>query len=473
MKDYYLYLDPDDGILYVQKDGEVIAPVRTSASFDPKTIRIKDGYLQIRDFDTNNWKFICDENGQPVSLKGPAGDQAVLDLIKDSFSVLIGQDQETDGNQQFTTYLNYYLNSNQEIIDCEENIQVECSDKITVYLHNETPYKVKITIVIPASTPIKDVEGGIKLKTVGLPFACASIHLLPDYLPKEEWKIEECNPSVIKVQDGSIDYTQLRVILTPGNTVLPDGYQLKAIQNSKELMCTQGPQLKEYIFNIDGNNTSDDIVITLFDKDGEDVSKRIVQFLHEQKNWNEEIDNKIEQLQNSIDGKQNSTDIKLNTNNKTIYGAINEIYKNQPQKIHVSNISNLLSEDLQLTTGVYFVILPFIPDIPEIDTPEVASMSDIPSLNIYGRYGLLLVSTNQTDRTMTLILDDGVYINKEYAESWTEIKWESITSTNTTSNLADRLNNLETQFADQQAKLASVDIEGVASVWPAQQTIEQ
>lgn len=340
MKNYYLYLDPDDGILYVQKDGKTIAPVKTSASFDPKTIRIKDGYLQIRDFETNNWKFICDEDGQPVSLKGPAGDQAVLDLTKDSFSVLIGKDLETDGDQQFTTYLNYYLNSNQEIIDCEENIEVECSDKITVYLHNDSPYKVKITIVIPASTPLTDIEDDIKLKTVGLPFACASIHLLPDHLPKEEWKIMEC-PSVIKVEDDAPTSETFTVITGPTSSSLPPGYVLQAIQGESYLTYTKGNSDKEYIFTIDSTNTSDDIVVTL-SQSGTEISKRVIQFLHESKyspidpevidDLQNEINQNTEKLDNlndELNRYQKRTDYDLITLNQTIVGAINELFQNQ------------------------------------------------------------------------------------------------------------------------------------------------
>lgn len=83
MKNYYLYLDPDDGILYVQKDGEVIAPVRTSASFDPKTIRIDDGYLQVKDFVSDAWIYICDKDGNAVSLKGPSGETVEASSMSD------------------------------------------------------------------------------------------------------------------------------------------------------------------------------------------------------------------------------------------------------------------------------------------------------------------------------------------------------------------------------------------------------
>ena len=373
MKNYYLYLDPDDGILYVQKDGEIIAPVKTSASLDPKTIRIKDGYLQIRDFETNNWKFICDENGQPVSLKGPAGDQAVLDLIKDSFSVLIGNDSETDGNQQFTTYLNYYLNSNQEIIDCEENIEVECSDKITVYLHNDSPYKVKITIVIPASTPLTDIENDIKLKTVGLPFACASIHLLPDHLPKESWEIMEC-PSVIKVEDDVPTSETFTVITGPTNSSLPPGYVLQAIQGESYLTYTKGNSDKEYIFTIDSTNTLDDIVVTL-SQSGTEISKRVIQFLHESKykpidpevidSLQHEVSENTEKLNDLIGNRltryQVRVDNDLLTSDHTIVGAINELYQNQLvggttiKGSYIQGSTQLIYRDLNLQPGQYTI----------------------------------------------------------------------------------------------------------------------
>lgn len=111
MKNYYLYLDPDDGILYVQKDGEVIAPVRTSASFDPKTIRIDDGYLQVKDFVSDAWIYICDKDGNAVSLKGPSGETANLDLSRDVESVLIDSNNEVDGDHILSTTVRCFLGS--------------------------------------------------------------------------------------------------------------------------------------------------------------------------------------------------------------------------------------------------------------------------------------------------------------------------------------------------------------------------
>ena len=109
MKDYYLYLDPDDGILYVQKEGEIIAPIRTSASFDPKTIRVDDGYLQVKDFVSDAWIYICDKDGNAVSLKGPSGETANLDLSRDVESVLIDSNNEVDGDHILSTTVRCFL----------------------------------------------------------------------------------------------------------------------------------------------------------------------------------------------------------------------------------------------------------------------------------------------------------------------------------------------------------------------------
>jgi len=55
------------------------------------------------------------------------------------------------------------------------------------------------------------------------------------------------------------------------------------VQGESSLTCTKKEDSdKEYIFTIDSTNTSDDIVVTL-SQSGTEISKRVIQFLHESK----------------------------------------------------------------------------------------------------------------------------------------------------------------------------------------------
>ena len=54
-----------------------------------------------------------------------------------------------------------------------------------------------------------------------------------------------------------------------------------------------------------------------------------------------------------------------------------------------------------------------------------------------------------------------------------EVKWDNIASSCLVDELETRLVALETQLAEQQSLLNTIDLEGVASVWSAKQTTEQ
>jgi hypothetical protein len=129
-----------------------------------------------------------------------------------------------------------------------------------------------------------------------------------------------------------------------------------------------------------------------------------------------------------------------------------------------------------LNSGMYIIQLPATVDVQ----PELPDLPDNPSIErqmsapiSFRRFGLLLVSKSMSNQSMILVLDDGVYINKNNTEDWMKVKWDNIASASLVDELETRLVALETQLAEQQLLLNTIDLEGVASVWPAKQTTEQ
>lgn len=501
MKNYYLYLDPDDGILYVQKDGEVIAPVRTSASFDPKTIRIDDGYLQVKDFVSDAWIYICDKDGNAVSLKGPSGETANLDLSRDVESVLIDSNNEVDGDHILSTIVRYFLGSKQIKIT-NENLKVttpngwECvyHNQLSYYDNGNPDYSVRYTFKVPAKTKFDISPKQIKIETVGLPFASKTFTVQSNKIG-DVWNIE-CTPSWFQVDvEGEITYpTHVSQIgIVPINKKwkdFPSDYIITATQNNIDLTVQAEDQASYYI-EIPEDHFND-ISVYLKNSNGDTLNKAVIEFMFDSKSAHEinadgikqltetTIDHeaRIEQLQLDLDKKQNSNDETLETLDKNIVQAINDIYSSRIQTIEVDSKSDLLTEELD--PGMYIIKLPPRVDVQQ-EQPEQPEQPDAPpierqmvapiQLNILG---LLLISRSTTSiKSMVLILDDGVYINKNNTEDWMEVKWDNIALMSNISALEERLTTLEAQLAEQQSLLNAINLEGLADSWPAQQTTEQ
>ena len=182
----------------------------------------------------------------------------------------------------------------------------------------------------------------------------------------------------------------------------------------------------------------------------------------------------IEQMQVDLAKKQDSNNEALNTPYKNIVQAINYIYSERIQTIAAGSTSDLLTKGLN--PGMYIIQLPATvdvqPELPDLpDNPSIERQMSAPTQ--FRRFGLLLVSKSMSNQSMILVLDDGVYINKNNTENWMEVKWDNIASASLVNDLETRLVALETQLAEQQSSLNTIDLEGVASVWSAKQTIEQ
>lgn len=493
MKDYYLYLDPDDGILYVQKDGEIIAPVRTSASFDPKTIRIDDGYLQVKDFVSDAWIYICDKDGNAVSLKGPSGETANLDLSRDVESVLIDSNNEVDGDHMLSTTVRYFLGSKQIKIT-NENLKVttpngwECvhHNQLYYYDNGNPDYSVKYTFKVPAKTKFNISSEQIKIETVGMPFASKTFTVHPNQL-NDIWNIE-CTPSWFQVDvEGEIIYPThvSKIDIFPINNkhqAFPSNYTITATQNGSALPVSKNQD--SYYIDIPTDHFND---ISLYLKNSnEDVlDKTVIEFMFDSKSAHEinadgikqltkttiNHETSIEQLRVDLAKKQDSDDENLNTPYKNIVHAINYIYSERIQTIVADSTADLLVKVLD--SGMYIVQLPPAidaqPGLPELpDIPSIERQMSSPTISSFRRFGLLLVSKSIYGQSMILILDDGVYINKNNTEEWMEVKWENIASMSAVNDLETRFAALETQLAEQQSLLTAIDLEGVASVWPAQ-----
>lgn len=496
MKDYYLYLDPDDGILYVQKDGEVIAPVRTSASFDPKTIRIDDGYLQVKDFVSDAWIYICDKDGNAVSLKGPSGETANLDLSRDVESVLIDSNNEVDGDHILSTTVRYFLGSKQIKIT-NENLKVTTPNGWECVYHNQLyyydsgnpDYSVKYIFKVPAKTKFNISSEQIKIETVGLPFAFKTFTVHPNWL-NDIWNIE-CTPSWFQVDvKGGITYpthvSKIDVVpINKKHQAFPSDYTITATQNGNDLPVYKNQD--SYYIDIPTDHFND-VSVYLKNSDEEVLDKAVVEFMFDSKSAHEinadsikqltetviNHETSIEQMQVDLAKKQDSNNEALNTPYKNIVQAINYIYSERIQTIAADSTSDLLTKGLN--PGMYIIQLPATVDVQ----PELPDLPDNPSIERqmstpiqFRRFGLLLVSKSMSNQSMILVLDDGVYINKNNTEDWMEVKWDNIASASLVDELETRLVALETQLAEQQLLLNTIDLEGVASVWSAKQTTEQ
>lgn len=496
MKDYYLYLDPDDGILYVQKDGEVIAPVRTSASFDPKTIRIEDGYLQVKDFVSDAWIYICDKDGNAVSLKGPSGETANLDLSRDVESVLIDSNNEVDGDHILYTTVRYFLGSKQIKIT-NENLKVALPDGWECVYHNQLyyydsgnpDYSVKYTFKVPAKTKFNNSSEQIKIETVGIPFASKTFTVYSN-LSDNIWNIE-CTPSwfQVDVKDGITYPTNVsKIDIVPINKkhqAFPSDYTITATQNGIDLPVYENENL--YYIDIPEDHFND-INVCLKNSDGYPLDIAVIEFMFDSKSAHEinadsikqltetvvNHETSIEQMQVDLAKKQDSNNEALNTPYKNIVQAINYIYSERIQTIAADSTSDLLTKGLN--PGMYIIQLPATvdvqPELPDLpDNPSIERQMSAPTQ--FRRFGLLLVSKSMSNQSMILVLDDGVYINKNNTEDWMEVKWDNIASASLVDELETRLVALETQLAEQQSSLNTIDLEGVASVWSAKQTTEQ
>lgn len=496
MKDYYLYLDPDDGILYVQKEGEIIAPVRTSASFDPKTIRIDDGYLQVKDFVSDAWIYICDKDGNAVSLKGPSGETANLDLSRDVESVLIDSNNEVDGDHILYTTVRYFLGSKQIKIT-NENLKVitpngwECvyHNQLYYYDSGNPDYSVKYTFKVPAKTEFTTSSEQIKIETVGLPFASKAFTVYSN-LSDNIWNIE-CTPSWFQVDvKGGITYptnvSKIKIVpINKKHQAFPSDYTITATQNGIDLPVYENENL--YYIDIPDDHVND-ISVDLKNSDGYALDTAVIEFMFDSKSAHEinadsikqltetvvNHETSIEQMQVDLAKKQDSNNEALNTPYKNIVQAINYIYSERIQTIAADSTSDLLTKGLN--PGMYIIQLPATVDVQ----PELPDLPDNPSIERqmsapiqFKRFGLLLVSKSMSNQSMILVLDDGVYINKNNTEDWMEVKWDNIASASLVDELETRLVALETQLAEQQSLLNTIDLEGVASVWSAKQTTEQ
>lgn len=338
MKDYYLYLDPDDGILYVQKDGEVIAPVKTSASFDPNSLRIRNGFLEVKDFTSDKWEYICDENGHPASLLGPSGYSAVLDLSNDVVSVKVDSENQLDEEHVIETKVQYYLNDTH--VDITENdivINHQYAYQITKKLvpGNENSY-ILVTVILPANTII-DEQKVITIETTGnLHHAVKNLTIIPISDTNSIYTLG-CTPSIItKNSDGSfvnnsIDITVLKKESGKiTRTILPEGYSLAVSQNGSDfppssVVYNEQTDHPGYSFNFTNtDNYTDPITVSLYHNDNK-VDETVHEFLIIPEIQEVTLED-IETLQNQLVNYQLVESTELNTANKTIEGAINELF---------------------------------------------------------------------------------------------------------------------------------------------------
>lgn len=332
MKDYYLYLDPDDGILYVQKDGKTIAPVKTSASFDPESLRIRNGFLEVKDFTSDEWKFICDENGHPASLLGPSGYSAVLDLSNDVVSVKVDSENQLDGKHVIETKVRYYLNDTH--IGITENdivIENQYDYQITKKLvpGNENSY-ILVTVILPDNTII-DEQKVIKIETTGnLHHAVKNLTIIPISDTNSIYTLG-CTPSIItKNSDGSfvnnsIDITVLKKESGKiTRTILPEGYSLAVSQNgydfpSSSVIYNEQTDHPGYSFNfINTNNYTDPITVSLYHNDDK-VDETVHEFLIIPEIQEVTLED-IENLQNRLEEKRAPRFVQLNYHDITSLG---------------------------------------------------------------------------------------------------------------------------------------------------------
>lgn len=321
MKDYYLYLDPDDGILYVQKDGEVIAPVRTSASFDPSSLRIRNGFLEVKDFTSDKWEYICDEKGHPASLLGPSGYSALLDLSNDVVSVKVDNEYQLDGAHTIKTKVRYYVNDT-HIGITESDISIDNPYNYTITKElipgNNDSY-ILVTIQIPTKTIIRQQQS-IKIQTNGsLHHATKNLTIIPIDSRSTSYNLE-CLPSVImKNSDDSFSRDQINIVVLEKHAgkservQLPTDYQLVVKQNGQTISSisyNDREDLPAYYFNLsDAQNYTDPIIISLMYGD-KLVDETVHEFLTVPEIQAVTVED-IEKLQAALDEKRPSRYIKL------------------------------------------------------------------------------------------------------------------------------------------------------------------
>lgn len=417
MKDYYLYLDPDDGILYVQKDGEVIAPVRTSASFDPKTIRIDDGYLQVKDFVSDAWIYICDKDGNAVSLKGPSGETANLDLSRDVESVLIDSNNEVDGDHILSTTVRCFLGSKQIKIT-NENLKVTTPNGWECVYHNQLyyydsgnpDYSVKYTFKIPAKTKFNISSEQIKIETVGLPFASKTFTVHPNWLT-DIWNIE-CTPSWFQVDvKGGITYPAhvSKIDIVPVNKkqqAFPSAYTITATQNGNDLPVYKNQD--SYYIDIPADHCND-ISVYLKNSDEEVLDKAVIEFMFDSKSAHVVNAEHIQSLSAAIAGQETAI-----------------------QKLQIDMGKKQDSD---------------VPSLPE-GTVEDAILC------LHGALNSKLDSESSELPEASVI--DAILSIKD-----------------SISLLQQEVNDLKNRISNTETSLQAIDLDGVTSAWPAQQTTEQ
>jgi hypothetical protein len=141
------------------------------------------------------WIYICDKDGNAVSLKGPTGESAALDLSKDVESVLVVKN-ETDGQHIFYTTVRYFLGSKQVKITNEnlkvtlpEGWQSESYNQRYDYASGDPDYSVKLKITIPPHTKFESDSEQVKIETKGMPFASKTFTVLPKSVGEDPWSI--------------------------------------------------------------------------------------------------------------------------------------------------------------------------------------------------------------------------------------------------------------------------------------------
>lgn len=417
MKDYYLYLDPDDGILYVQKEGEIIAPIRTSASFDPKTIRVDDGYLQVKDFVSDAWIYICDKDGNAVSLKGPSGETANLDLSRDVESVLIDSNNEVDGDHILSTTVRCFLGSKQIKIT-NENLKVTTPNGWECVYHNQLyyydsgnpDYSVKYTFKVPAKTKFNISSEQIKIETVGLPFAFKTFTVHPNWL-NDIWNIE-CTPSWFQVDvKGGITYPThvSKIDIVPINKkhqAFPSDYSITATQNGNDLPVYKNQD--SYYIDIPTDHCND-ISVYLKNSDEEVLDKAVIEFMFDSKSAHVVNAEHIQSLSAAIAGQET------------------------------------VIQQLQIDLGK-------------------KQDSDVPSL------------PEGTVEDAILCLHEA--LNSKLDSESSELPEASVIDAilsikDSISLLQQEVNDLKNRISNTETSLQAIDLDGVASAWPAQQTTEQ
>ena len=332
MKDYYLYLDPDDGILYVQKDGKTIAPVKTSASFDPESLRIRNGFLEVKDFTSDKWEFICDENGHPASLLGPSGYSAVLDLSNDVVSVKVDSENQLDGKYIIETKVRYYLNDTHVGIT-ESDIVISSADNYDITYKlipgNGDSY-ILVTITIPTNTIINESKV-VKIETTGnLHHATKNLTIIPISSTSSMYTLE-CLPSVIKRnEEGSLTRDNINIVVLKKEsgritrTILPEGYSLAVSQNgqdfpSSSVIYNEQADHPGYSFNFTNtDNYTDPITVSLYHNDDK-VDETVHEFLIIPEIQEVTLED-IENLQNRLEEKRAPRFVQLNYHDITLLG---------------------------------------------------------------------------------------------------------------------------------------------------------